>query len=495
MSHADPPDAAEAPAAPKRELTLFDSTCIIVGIIIGAGIYRTTPDIAGCVPDTGWLIAVWLLGGLVALVGAVCYAELATAYPRAGGDYVYLTRAFDRPIGFLFAWSELWVVRPGSIGVMAFAFGEFANQIWPRAEADAPAVHMLYAFVAILALTAVNAMGVRQGKWTQNVLTTAKVIGLLAVIVVGFTYTVPPPEENAATAAAEKPAEPAAETAVEPTDKTTEPPPAPPAPPPAAAKPTFSLGAFGLAMIFVLFTYGGWNEMGYVGAEVRDPRRNIVRALVLGTLVVATIYVVVNLAFIHALGLAGVRKATAAADVLTLALGPWGGWAISLLICISALGAINGQIFTGSRIYYAMGNDHRLYRLLGRWDPKLNTPLWSLVVQATIALGLVMIFGIEPNGFKRMVIFTTPTFWFFLFLVGMSLFVFRAREPDVARPYRVLGYPLTPLLLCLVCLFMLYSSLDWAVRNQSWEAFWAVGITLVGVVASCFARSVPAVAE
>ena len=436
-------------AAPRRELTLLDSTSIIVGIIIGAGIYRSSPDVAALAPTMTWLIGLWVFGGLLSLLGALCYAELATAYPCEGGDYVYLTHAFGRAVGFLFAWSQLWIVRPGSIGAMAYAFAEYANQIWPRAEGDAAiGVMVLYAAGSIIVLSGINILGVREGKWTQNVLTAAKMLGLSAIVLVGFLYVAPAAQSPAVVAAG--PAH-------------------------------FSLSDFGLAMIFVLFTYGGWNEMAYVGAEVRHPRRNILRALLLGTLAVTLIYVLVNVAFLHALGLQGTRHATVAADVLKLAIGPRAAQAISLLICISALGAINGQIFTGARIYYAMGMDHRLYSWLGQWSLRWGTPVRALLIQGVITLVLVIWFGLSRNGFESMVKFTTPAFWFFLVLVGMSLFVLRWREPETVRPYRVLGYPLTPIVFCLSSGFMVYSSVDYAIENRSWEAIWSIAILLVGV--------------
>ncbi len=441
-------------AAPRRELTLLDSTCIIVGIIIGAGIYRSSSDVASLAPNAIWLIGLWLLGGAFSLVGALCYAELATAYPREGGDYVYLSRAFGRAVGFLFAWCQLWIVRPGSIGAMAYAFAEYANRIWPQAEGGSGIyVLAVYAVGAIVVLTAVNILGVREGKWTQNTLTAAKVLGLGAIVAAGFLYAAP---------ASATP------------------------PPPPVQTAGLALADLGLAMIFVLFTYGGWNEMAYVGAEVKEPRKNILRALLIGTLAVTAIYVLVNLAFLHALGLEGVRHATVAADVLELGMGPWAGLAISVLICISALGAINGQIFTGARIYYAMGSEHRLYAWLGRWNARRGTPVCSLVVQGAITLVLAVWFGLSREGFESMVKFTTPGFWFFLTLVGVSVLVLRRREPSVARPYRVPGYPVTPVLFCLSCALMVYASVAHAVQYRSWEALWSIAILLAGVAMSFY---------
>jgi len=451
-------------AAPQRHLTLFDSTSIIVGIIIGAGIYESTPLIAQNVPGVYGLLGAWLLGGFLSFVGALCYAELATAYPRAGGDFVYLTRSFDRPIGFLFAWAQLWVVRPGSIGAMAFIFARYADHLVPLriGQADSNGL-LVYAAGSVLVLSVINLLGVKQGKWTQNILTTAKVLGLLLVAVVGLFFSA--------------------------TSST---------PPPAAsAEP--SSPSFGLAMIFVLFAFGGWNEMAYVGAEVRDPKKNILRALTLGTVAVAAIYILLTLAFLHALGLEGVRNSEAvAAEVLDLGLGGWGDRLISVLICISALGAINGQIFTGARIYYAMGKEHPLFAVLGQWNARLGTPVWSLVVQGAITLAVILGFGWmgADEGFKRMVIFTTPVFWIFLVMVGQSLFVLRRHEPHTPRPYRVPLYPIPPILLCLSSLYMVFTSVDYALKPdyRSYEAFWSIGLLLAGMI-MCFFDRRPASSE
>lgn len=437
--------------APRPELTLFDSTNIIVGIIVAVGIYRSSPDVAQLTPGPVWLIALWLAGGFISLVGALCYAELAITYPKEGGDYVYLTRAFGPTTGFLFAWCQLWIVRPGSIGAMAYAFAEYANCIWPCVEGDQRGyVLAAYATGAIALLTAINMLGVRESKWTQNVLTVAKIAGITAIVAVGLLMSAP----SEAT------------------------------PTSSASSPGFSLGNLGLAMVFVLFTYGGWNEMAYVSAEVRDPRKNILRAMLLGTLAVTAVYVLVNAAFLHAVGFDGLRRPTVAADVLQLGIGVWASQAISALICISALGAINGQIFTGARIYYAMGNDHRLYAWLGRWNARRGTPICSLAVQGVITLALAAWFGLSRGGFESMVKFTTPGFWFFLTLVGISVFVLRRREPNVERAYCVPGYPWTPILFCCSSAFLVYSSLSYAIEHGSWEAFWSLGILAAGFVVS-----------
>ncbi len=441
------PSVSTPAAPPVGRLTLLDSTSIIVGIIIGSSIYESTPLIASCVPSTLWLVGVWLAGGVLSLVGALCYAELANAYPTEGGDYVYLSRAMGRKMGFLFAWAQFWVVRPGSVGAMAYVFARYANHLWPLGEGTWPQV--AYAVAAIVVLSGVNLLGVREGKWTQNLLTIAKFLGLAAVVVAGLCFH----------GAASGPA-------------------------PTAAPAALNLK---LAMILIFYAYGGWNEMAYVGSEVRDPQKNILRALVLGTLAVTGLYVLLNLAFVHALGLAGMSHAEAvAAETVQLGMSRWGGELVSVLICISALGAINGMIFTGARIYYALGTEHRLYAWLGAWSPRRDAPVRSLAIQAAVTVALAVGLGLTRQGFASSVKFTTPVFWLFFLLVGLSLFVLRYREPGRQRPYRVPWYPLLPVAFCLSSLFMVYASLTYAFENKTYEALWAVGILAVGVLLSFF---------
>jgi amino acid transporter len=332
---------------------------------------------------------------------------------------------------------------------MAYVFGQYANELIPLDDRLNPL--MLYGAIAIVVLTGINIFGVRQGTWTQNLLTVIKVLGLATVFVVGMVYTAP--DAVAAPAAGQ------------------------------------SGGAdYRLALILILYAFGGWNEMAYVGAEVRDPNKNILRALVLGTIATTAVYVLVTLAFVHALGLEGTRHSDAvAADVLRLALGEWGSRLISLLICVLALGVINGMIFTGARIYYALGTEHRLYAWLGQWSGRRGTPVWSLLIQCLITLGLVIGFGWSKGqeGLDKLVNFTTPVFWIFFLLIGTSLFVLRFREPNTPRPYRTAGYPVVPLLFCLSCLFMLWASVTWALDHKSYEAIWAIALLVIGV-ALCF---------
>lgn len=400
-------------SAPAKALTLFDSTCLIVGIIVGAGIYQTAPDVARGAGSAWGVLALWLCGGLLSLCGALGYAELATAYPRDGGDYVYLGRAYGPWAGFLFGWAQLAVVRPGDIAVMAFVFGTYARSLYePFAGCE-----LWYAAGATILLTIIHTLGVREGKWTQNLLTLAKVLGLLAIVVVAFSGT-----------------------------------------PAAAAREAASPLPPSLALILVLFTFGGWNEMAYVAAEVKDARRNIVRALVIGTMAVTAIYWLINAAFLYCLGYAGLTQSKAVAtEVVATVFPQTGARLISALICVSALGALNGLIFTGARISYAMGAEHPVFGWLGRWEPRTGTPARALLVQGAIAVALVLALG----SFLNAVLYTAAAVYAFYLASTLAIVVLRRKEPHVERPYRVTGYPVTPLVFGAVCAFLIYGAINY----------------------------------
>ena len=467
MSHAD-----NSSSTPVRQLSLFDAVCINVGIIIGAGIYESIPRIARNVGGPWGLVGVWVFGGLVALVGSLCYSELTTAFPRQGGEYVFLSRAFGRRVGLLFAWCEFWIVRPGNIGFIALVGGHFASQA--LRESMRPAGRLWFACGAIVVLTAINVFGVRMAKWTQNVLATIKVGGLAAIVFVAFAL-LPPATEIAPTTSVA-----GAEVAATSNTVAAADPPKSPAPAPVN---------FQLAMIFVLFAYGGWNEMSNVAAEVREPQKNLWRGLVLSAAAVATIYVLVNLAAVRALGYTGVTNSEAvAADVVALKFGEPGRVLISVLICLSCLGSVNGYLFTGARLTYAMGAEHPAFAWLGGWDRRFGTPVRSLLVQAVVTVATIVAFESIGNGFAHLVTFTAPVFWFFFFMVGIALFVLRGERPAGATGQRVVLYPLTPVLFCLTSAFMFWAGMEYALANRSREGWWTLAVLAVGLVVCLFDR-------
>jgi APA family basic amino acid/polyamine antiporter len=405
----------EKGSGPKQTISVTDAIALIVGIVIGIGIFKTPSMIAANTGRNDVFLLAWLAGGVISVIGALCYAELAAAYPHTGGDYHYLTRAFGRKVGFLFVWSRMTVIQPGSIAMLAFVFGDYLSTILPLGPPS------LYAALSVLILTALNLLGVQKGKWTQNLLTAIKVVGLLMVVLAGMMV-------------------PSSSTPMVPAH-----------PNPGAS--------FGLAMVFVLLTFGGWNEAAYISAELHEVRRNMVRALLWGVGLITVIYLLINLAYLRGLGLKEMGQSeVVAADLMRRILGEGGAKFISLLIIVSALGAINACIFTGARTNYALGQDFSMFGFLGKWQERSNTPANALLFLGAISLMWVLLGGLVRKGFVAMVEYTAPVFWCFFLLAGLSLFVLRFKEPEIPRPFRVPLYPFTPLLFCMTCVYMLQSS-------------------------------------
>jgi amino acid transporter len=387
---------------------------------------------------------VWALAGLLSLVGALCYAELASTYPRLGGDYAFLTRAYGPGVGFLFGWAQLAVILTGSIGMTAYLFADYAVSLWDAGPEWATGLAVL----AVVGLTLLNALGVACGKRVQNLLTAAKVLGLAGILVTAFKASAPVPTASAA---------PAVELSL------------------------------AYALVLALLAYGGWNDAVYLSTELRDVRRNIPKALILGIAAVTVIHLGVNLAYLYGLGFEGVRASKAiAADLFKSAFGPAGAQAGALLVMVLALGMLNAQVMAGPRLYAALGADHPVFARLGRWHPRRGVPLTALLVQMVVCVGLILVVGsgvgqalldsaltrvgVPPvpwdghGGFELLLRSTAPVFWAFFGLTALSLFVLRRKDRGIARPFAVPLYPVLPLIFCATCGFMFVSSLHYAGR-------------------------------
>lgn len=414
---------AGSDVALRPTLGVIDVMAIIVGTVVGAGIFRTPSLVAANATSEALALSAWAMGGVISLIGALCYAELAAAYPSPGGDYHYLGRAYGNRLAFLFAWARITVIQTGAIALLAFVIGDYATRLAPLGEASPT----IYAAATVTLLTAVHVVGVRHGRLIQILLTGAEVAGLLLVVAAGFALGAPAPLASSAPTAAP------------------------------------STQAFGLMMVFVLLTYGGWNEAAYTSAEIRGPRGSIARALVWSILAITALYLLVNVAYLRGLGLTGVAGSkTVAADLMAQVAGAGSAWLVSVLVIVAAATSVNAAVFTGARTVYAFGRDFRPLAFLGRWHRRAGTPVNALLVQGAITLALVLIGGVTREGFETMVEFTAPVFWLFFLLSGASLFVLRRREPDVARPFRVPFYPITPLLFCATCAYLLYASLAYS---------------------------------
>ncbi len=428
---------------PKQSLSTLDAVAMVVGIVIGAGIFRMPPDVASNVAGPTTFVAVWLAGGLISLAGALCYAELASTYPNTGGDYHFLMRAYGSRPAFLYGWARMTVTQTGAIALLGFVTGDYvaAAVVQDTAPAARHMVSSLTAAATVVVLTALNIAGVRVGNWTQKILTMLVVLGLLLIVAAG------------ATAAAR--------------DGDL-----------AASQQATDTSALGMAMIFVLFTYSGWNEAAYLSAEMKGGRRSIVLALVLGIAAVTLLYVLVNIAYFAAIGFDGLRASKAvAADTLNAAWGRLGAMFITAILIVAALSTTNGTVFTGARSNYALGRDFPIFRFLGQWNHARGTPRNALLAQGVIALALVVFGAFARDGVRTMVEYTSPVFWFFFLFVGVSLFVLRHKDPNADRPFRVPLYPVLPLIFCATSTYLLYSSLAYYQTG----ALVGVGVLLAGV--------------
>jgi len=406
---------------PKELLSVPDGIFLTVGLVIGVGIFKLPSLVAGnTASPTSYLLA-WLLGGLVSLCGALVYAELAARHPETGGEYAFLQRGLGRGAAFLFGWSRMTVIQTGAIAAVAFAFGDYASEILRLGEKSSA----VWAAVAVVTFTLLNFAGTLQSKTLQKVMEAGLISALVLLALAALTAGGTP-----------KPAAPAAGAHM----------------------------SFGLAMIFVLFTYGGWNEAAYLAGEVRDARRNMVRILVWGIVAVTVLYLLVNLGYLAALGLGGMRDSKAvAADAMRLVAGDKGAVLVAVIVCVSALTTINAAIFTGARSNWALGRDYALFRGLGTWRESGSTPANALLLQGAVTLALIAAGSATPDGFGAMVAYTAPVFWTFFLLTGVTLFVFRRRGGE-SPAFRTPLYPLVPLAFLAMCAYMLWSSIDY-IRN------------------------------
>lgn len=517
----------EAQPNTKAKLGLFDTVSLLIGIIVGVGIYKNPGLIFGNVPNAWIGLLVWVVGGLISLVGAFCFAELASTFPRSGGEYVYLSKAYGNGLGFLFAWAQLAVIRTGAtIAVLAWLMTDFVRRCLVVPEGY-DWVYLLIPCATIAVLTFVNILGVQIGKGTQNFLTVLKILCISAILLASFllwsqptangvvtattdnTVSVKMPESNAiktvetehigiyvgGSKTVSESIEGTKETMTRPTtasdlvigqpvtlvyhtgdkggqvtrllqDAATVP-----------EVTLFSLwNGISLSMIFVLWTYSGWHEGAYVVAELKEDRKTIPAGLMIGTMSVMALYLIINGAYLLGLGFPiAAHSSEIAADLFGLLFGESAVIIISLLVIISTLGAIHGSIFTSSRIFPEMALDHPLFKPLAQWHARLNTPVVSLVVQALVSIVYILLVGLffdKDQGFEVLLQGTAGVFWFFFLLTGISVFVLRKKYPDLPRSFRVPLYPWTALLFCLACAGMMYASISY----KPW-------IALIGFVA------------
>ena len=403
-----------------RKLGLVSAIAVLVGSTIGSGIFRTPAVVAARVPNPTAFASGWILGGVLALAGALTFAELAAMYPRTGGMYVYIREAFGRWPAFLFGWAELLIIRPASFGAIAITSAEYGWRLF-GIDGDRPIAAVPFlspaqltgaALIALVGI--VNYRGIQLGALVQNVSTAVKIAALALIVAIGYALA---------------PASPSAATAVAP----------------------MALSGFGLALVSILWAYDGWADVAFVSGEVKDPQRTLPRALFAGTVTVVVLYLAANLVYAHVIPLSRMPGSPLiAADVANIVIGPGGVAFVSAAVMISTFGTLNGSMMTSPRVFFAMAEDRMFFQKVATVHPRFGTPATSIALVSVLGIVFVSVrtFGQLADQF-------VVGIWPFYALAVAAIFVLRRTRPDAERPYRAMGYPWVPGLFLLASLYLL----------------------------------------
>ncbi len=423
-----------------RVLGLTDVFSLLVGTVIGSGIFIVPAAIAGAVQSPVLMLTVWIVGGVLTFFGALAFAELAAMYPEAGGMYVYLREAYGGRTAFLPGWALFFVIESGSVATLAVAF---SSKYLPFFVTVSPLTAKIVSVALIAVLVAINCRGVRWGALVQRILTVFKIGSLVVLSLLVFTL-VDGDTANFVT---------------------------PPVPAPSASL----LASFGVALVASLWAYKGWEVVTFTAGEVRDPRRNLPWGLFFGTLLVLGLYVLANLAYLYVAPASAIAGSTRiAADAMNAAIGPIGASIISIVILFSIAGATNGIILTCPRVFYAMARDGVFFPRMASVHPRYATPAFAIVATGVWSALLTL-----TGTFEQLLAYVIFGQWLFFGLTVAAVFVLRRRYPDLPRPYRTWGYPITPLLFIGAALFISINSLI----TRPWNSLTGLGLILLGVPA------------
>jgi APA family basic amino acid/polyamine antiporter len=399
-----------ADTRPIRRLNAFDAAMISSGAMIGSGIFMNSAESAKFLATSSQLLFVWILGGLIAFLGALCFAELGGMFPQSGGQYVYLDRAFSPWLGFLFGWTLFTTIQTGAIAAVSYTCARFIGTFITLSHTE---VGLLAAGIIWL-LSLVNVLGIRPGSWVQNIFTTLKILALLTLIIVGL-FWFKEPQANLG--------------------------------------PLFPdgvdlkvLSALGLALMPALFSYGGWQNLNFVAGEVKNPSRTMPLAIISAVSLVVAVYVLSNVVYIKALPIGAIAGSTKlAADALQAMVGPWGARFVSVAIVVSTFGITNVFILTGARVYQVMAESKAFLPIAAQRHPRFGTPHISIFLQSAWASVLLL-----TNTYGQLLQYVTFGDWIFFGLTALALIVLRRKMPQAPRPYRAWGYPAVPILFFLI---------------------------------------------
>jgi APA family basic amino acid/polyamine antiporter len=440
MASTNPPTPSSLP----RRLGLWSAVAVVIGTTIGSGIFRSPAGIADRLPGPLPLLVVWVIGGVLALCGALTLAEVAGAFPHTGGIYVFLREGWGRLPAFLFGWSEFVVIRAAALGAIAVTFAEYLLRLLNLDPGVAPYdsyAHYIAA-AAILLMAGVNILGVRLSSIVQNTTTIAKYFGLVIIIILALAIGLPRTDGGHFT--------------------------------PAAPAGSFSIAAFGLALVSVLWAYDGWADLTFMSGEVKDPRRNLPRALILGAVAIIVVYLLANIAYLAVMPVGEVRHSPlVATDVATRLIGDPGRIFVALTVVLSTFGTLNGSILTSPRIFFAMADDGLFFRKVASVHPKYETPYVAIMVAACLGAGFVLLRTFEQLADT----FVTAIIPFYALGVA-SIYVFR-RRADYDPPFRTPGYPVVPALFVLATIYLLANAI--IDEGSRWPTLAIIGVILLGI--------------
>ncbi len=403
----------------KKDLTLFGLTMIAIGATIGSGIFLTPSKIASNLQEPGYIIGVWILGGVIALTGALTFAELGSMYPKAGGIYIYLREAYGDRVAFLYGWVQLLVINTGSIAALCLAFARYVNFLVPLGDHGI----LILAIVALCVATTINVFGVKTGQSFSNLFTGAKLAGIATIIIGGAIFVL---SSNTVT--------------------------------PQTAMPTHTESIstlFALSLIGVLWSYGGWQHASFLAGEAKNAERTIPKAMIMGALFVTIVYVLVNLVYLSVLSPSDMANSKAVAADTMNRIAPWGGTFIAVLIAVSTFGTMGIYTLSVPRIYYAMAKDGIFFQKLAELHPTYGTPVFAIVIQSVWTIVLLLFWG----TFENLIDYVTFMDFVFFLLVAIALFKFRKTRPDAVRGYKTLGYPVTPIIFITIVSWFLLNTL------------------------------------
>ena len=402
----------------KKELTRFDLTMIAIGSMIGSGIFLTPSIIARAIPFPSLIIFIWLIGGMQALSGALTFAELGALMPGAGGVYAFLSEGYGKLAGFLYGWAYFLVVNTGGIAALSVAFATYLGYF---VHLDPLGIKII-AVSGIFILTVINVFGVKAGGIFSDIFTLLKLLGIFGVILIGFllgsshitNFTI------------------------------------------SILNPGTRLSGIDIAMVGVLWSYGGWQHATYTAGEAKNPKRDVPIAMIIAASTVTAIYIAINIAYMFLLPVNSIASSSSlAADAVKTVIGPVGGGLIALAIFISTFGTAGIYTLTAPRIYFAMASDGIFFKQVSLIHPKYNTPYYAIIFQSTWAVILVLFWG----TFESLISYVVFTDWIFFALTAATIFIFRKKRPDEKRDYKTLGYPFTPLFFIAIAFWFVINTL------------------------------------